>query len=334
MKKAAFLLSIFLCFFGQLLTVSADSEKAASILADMTLEQKITQMIFPALRTWGPKDSAVNTVELNDELHEIFTDYSFGGVTLYGANIVNTEQTIALINDIQKTSLDGGAPAKLLITIDQEGGYVTRLKTGTQMPGNMALGATGDPENARKAARVIGKELTAQGISVNFAPVVDVNNNPSNPIIGVRSFSDDPAVIASYAIPYIEGLHESGIISCLKHFPGHGDTAVDSHTGLPLIDKSLDELMETELVPYQAVLPYADMVMTAHIQFPQIETQKWTSINEGEEIWLPATLSKTILTDLLREDLGFQGVIASDSMEMDAIIKYFGLFTKKKLSFC
>ena len=135
MKKAAFLLSIFLCFFGQLLTVSADSEKAASILADMTLEQKITQMIFPALRTWGPKDSAVNTVELNDELHEIFTDYSFGGVTLYGANIVNTEQTIALINDIQKTSLDGGAPAKLLITIDQEGGYVTRLKTGTQMPG-------------------------------------------------------------------------------------------------------------------------------------------------------------------------------------------------------
>ncbi len=332
MKKAVFLVIVILCVFSHLLTVSADSEKAASILADMTLEQKITQMIFPALRTWGPKDSAVNTVELNDELHEIFTDYSFGGVTLYGANIVNTEQTIALINDIQKTSLDGGAPAKLLITIDQEGGYVTRLKTGTQMPGNMALGATGDPENARKAARVIGKELTVQGISVNFAPVVDVNNNPSNPIIGVRSFSDDPAVIASYAIPYIEGLHESGVISCLKHFPGHGDTSVDSHTGLPLIDKSLDELMETELVPYQAVLPYADMVMTAHIQFPQIETQTMTSINDGEEIYLPATLSKKILTDLLREDLGFQGVIASDSMEMDAIIKYFGLLDAAKLA--
>ena len=332
MKKAVFLLLIILCVFSQIPAVSADSEKAASILADMTLEQKISQMIFPAFRTWGPKDSAVDITELNDELREILGSFSFGGVTLYGANIVNPKQTAGLIYDIQKTSLDGGAPAKLLITIDQEGGYVTRLKTGTQMPGNMALGATGDPENARKEAQVIGKELAAQGISVNFAPVVDVNNNPSNPVIGIRSFSDDPDVIASYAIPYIEGLHESGIISCLKHFPGHGDTAVDSHTGLPLINKTLDELMETELVPYKAVLPYADMVMTAHIQFPQIETQTMTSINEGEEIYLPATLSKKILTDLLREDLGFQGVIASDSMEMDSIIKYFGLLDAAKLA--
>ena len=332
MKKAVFLLLIILCVFSQLLTASADSEKAASILADMTLEQKITQMIFPAFRTWGPKDNSINTIELNDKLHEILGTYSFGGVTLYGANIVNAEQTIRLINDIQKTSLDGGAPAKLLITIDQEGGYVTRLKTGTQMPGNMALGATGDPENARKAARVIGKELAAQGINVDFAPVVDVNNNPSNPVIGIRSFSDDPDVIASYAIPYIEGLHESGIISCLKHFPGHGDTSTDSHTGLPLINKTLDELKETELVPYQTVLPYTDMVMTAHIQFPQIETQTWTSINEGEEIYLPATLSKKILTDLLRKDLGYQGIIAADAMEMDAIINYFGPLDAARLA--
>ena len=332
MKKAAFLVIVILCVFSQILTASADSEKVTSILADMTLEQKIGQMISPALRAWGPKDNEVDTIELNDELHEIFGECSFGGVTLFGGNIVNAEQTIRLINDIQKTSLDGGAPAKLLISIDQEGGYITRLKTGTQMPGNMALGATDDPENAGKAARVIGKELAAQGFSVDFAPVVDVNNNPSNPIIGVRSFSDDPDVIASYAIPFIEGLHESGIISCLKHFPGHGDTSVDSHTGLPLIDKSLDELMETELVPYQAVLPYTDMVMTAHIQFPQIETQTWPSINEGEEILLPATLSKTFLTDLLREKLGFQGVIASDAMDMDATIEYFGRLDAAKLA--
>ena len=194
--KKTILIILFLCLFICSGSVFADGETpapeteaissealeaptAGSVLLGMTLEQKITQMIFPALRTWGPKDHEVDTTALNDELHEIFGDYSFGGVTLFGANITDAEQTVRLIHDLQKTSLDGGAPAKLMITIDQEGGYITRLKTGTQMPGNMALGASGDPENARKSAQVIGRELTAQGISVDFAPVVDVNNNPT-----------------------------------------------------------------------------------------------------------------------------------------------------------
>ncbi len=165
------------------------------------------------------------------------------------------------------------------MTVDQEGGNVARIGFGTSGIGNMALAATGDPSNAKEMAELYGKEMGLLGINTDFAPVVDVNNNPNNPIIGIRSFSDSPKMVAEYGISYIEGLHETGTIATLKHFPGHGNTDTDSHTGFPLIDSTYEELKEFELIPFQKTIDAgADMVMTAHIQYPQIEKETYTSI--------------------------------------------------------
>ena len=169
-------------------------------------------------------------------------------------------------------------------------------------------------------AAIYGEELKLLGIHADYAPVLDVNNNPNNPVIGVRSFSDDPEVVSEYGAAFIRGLHGAGVISTLKHFPGHGNTGTDSHTGLPLIDSSYEALKAVELVPFQAAIDAgADMVMTAHIQYPQIETETYVSKSTGEEIFLPATMSRTILTDILRGDMGFEGVIVTDALDMAAI---------------
>ncbi|MBQ6907687.1 MAG: beta-hexosaminidase, partial [Clostridia bacterium] len=199
-----------------------------------------------------------------------------------------------------------------------------RLATGTSMPGNMALGAINDHNTTKEYASVIGSELKALGINVDFAPVVDVNNNPSNPIIGVRSFSSDTKTVSNMAEAFIEGLQNQGIASSLKHFPGHGDTATDSHTGLPMINKTYDDIKACELIPFKAGIDKGvDMVMTAHIVYPQIETTKYISKKTGEEITLPATMSKTILTDILRGDLGYDGIIITDALNMSAIAEHY-----------
>ncbi len=174
--------------------------------------------------------------------------------------------------------------------------------------------------NAEMMAAIYGRELELLGINADFAPVMDVNSNPKNPVIGVRSFSDAPEVVSRYGISYMEGLHSANTIATLKHFPGHGNTDIDSHTGLPRIDISYDELKAFELAPFQAAIDAgADMIMTAHIQYPQIETGTYASVSTGEEIHLPATMSRTILTDILRNDMGFDGVVVSDALDMAAI---------------
>ena len=294
-----------------------------SVVSNMTTRQKVAQMIMPALRTWESGDDTVPATTLSDEQKAVLTKYSFGGVIIYGQNIEEAGQTTQLISSMQEANAMGGAVSSLLVSIDQEGGYITRLSTGTSMPGNMAIAATNDPDNAYLAGDVIGSELSVQGINVDFAPVMDVNNNPSNPIIGVRSFSDDPRIVSQYGARFIDGLHNNHVMAALKHFPGHGDTDTDSHTGLPLIEKTYDQLKELELIPFTQVASSADFVMTAHIQYPNIETGTYTSISTGEEVYLPATLSKTILTDILRKDIGFEGVIVTDAMEMDAIASHF-----------
>ncbi|WP_155243655.1 glycoside hydrolase family 3 protein [Butyrivibrio fibrisolvens] len=294
-----------------------------SVVSNMTTQQKVAQMIMPALRTWTSGDDAVPATTLSDEQKAVLMKYSFGGVIIFGQNIEEAGQTTQLISSMQEANAMGGAVSSLLVSIDQEGGYITRLSTGTSMPGNMAIAATNDPDNAYLAGDVIGSELSVQGINVDFAPVMDVNNNPSNPIIGVRSFSDDPRIVSQYGARFIDGLHNNHVMAALKHFPGHGDTDTDSHTGLPLIEKTYDQLKNLELIPFTQVASSADFVMTAHIQYPNIETGTYTSISTGEEVYLPATLSKTILTDILRKDIGFEGVIVTDAMEMDAIASHF-----------
>ena len=301
-------------------------ERAEEIVSGMTLEQKIAQMIMISCQYWNDlpateenADKRQNVTSLNDDLKALLTKYDFGGFMLFIPNITGTEQTVRLTAEIQKAAMASEQGIPMFIATDQEGGDVTRLATGTRTCGNMALGAAGDTQAAYDNAAIIGSELYALGINTDLAPVIDVNNNPSNPVIGIRSFSSDPKLVSKLGISYIEGLESEGVISTVKHFPGHGDTDVDSHTGLPLIDKSLAELKELELIPFEAAADIADMVMTAHIQFPQIEKETYISKDSGENIALPATLSDTIISGILRGDLGYDGVVISDDMCMGAI---------------
>ncbi len=315
---------------------SAGEDEIEAILSGMTLEQKVGQMMIVAFRVWkempetgSDKNTTVenaeadipqvNVTELNDEIRACLRDYHFGGTVLFAQNCRDAEQVLRLVSDMQTENQEGGG-LPLLVAADQEGGTVARLGFGTTGPGNMALAATGDPENAEMMAAIYGRELELLGINADFAPVMDVNSNPKNPVIGVRSFSDAPEVVSRYGISYMEGLHSANTIATLKHFPGHGNTDIDSHTGLPRIDISYDELKAFELAPFQAAIDAgADMIMTAHIQYPQIETGTYASVSTGEEIHLPATMSRTILTDILRNDMGFDGVVVSDALDMAAI---------------
>ncbi|TCO68672.1 beta-glucosidase-like glycosyl hydrolase [Caldanaerobacter subterraneus] len=273
-------------------------------IEEMTLEEKIGQMLmigFPS-------------AFYDDHIRELVTSYKIGNVILFSRNVQDARQVMDLCTDIQKEAIENtGIPA--FISIDQEGGMVTRIYRGaTYLPGNMAIGATKDPENAYKVGEIAGRELRTIGININFAPVMDVNNNPLNPVIGVRSYGENPEDVANFGINYIKGLQKEGVIATAKHFPGHGDTTVDSHLDLPKVNHGKDRLYEVELYPFKkAVENGVDAIMTAHILFPALEDSK-----------VPATLSYNILTRILREEFKFDGLIITDCMEMNAIAKYFG----------
>lgn len=344
-KKIISILSAFTVastlLLGNIKFVNAESlnsrVEAEKIVSEMTLDEKIGQMLMPDFRQWKQEgQSAVQDfTEMNEEVAEIIDEFDLGGVILFAQNVKTTEQTAKLTHDLQQVAIndeDGNLP--LLTTIDQEGGIVTRLGTGTNFPGNMAIGATKNEQSSYDTGSVIGKELNSLGINVNFAPSVDVNNNPLNPVIGLRSFSSNPDLVAKLGVKMIEGIQSNGVAAAAKHFPGHGDTATDSHYGLPKVDKSLEELKKVELKPFQAAIDNGvDMIMTAHIQFPQIEKDTYTSIKDGQEIQIPATLSDDILTGLLREDMNFDGVIITDALNMAAIAENFGEVETVKIAF-
>ncbi len=301
------------------------SALADRILEEMSLEQKICQMLMPSFYVRGRDNrTGAPLTELDSRTAEILQKYDFGGVILFNQNITGTVQVTKLIHDVQNASLSGDGQIPLLVAVDQEGGNVFRLKTGCWMPGNMLLGATENPELAQKAAELIGSEIKAVGFNVNFAPTADVNNNPSNPVIGLRSFSSDQDITAKMVASSIQGFKDAGVISAVKHFPGHGDTATDTHVGLSVINRTYEELKNLELVPFKAGIEAgAQIVMTAHIQFPEIEKETYTSISTKKPVYLPATLSHKMITDVLRGDLGFDGVITTDAMDMGAITKHF-----------
>lgn len=253
--------------------------------------------------------------ELTDELRELVRREQVGNVILFRENILSTEQLRRLCRELREfITEETGVPP--LIAIDQEGGAVSRLPSECAVtPSAMALAATGRVENAYAAGQVIGRELAALGVNLNLAPVMDVNSNPDNPVIGVRSFGADPQTVAAYGVAMLRGIKESGVLACAKHFPGHGDTAVDSHRGLPVVTKSLAELETCELVPFRAALEAGvDAIMTAHILFPRLT-------DDG----VPATMSRTMVTGLLRRRLGFPGLIISDCLMMDAIAREYGV---------
>ncbi|MFJ6647589.1 glycoside hydrolase family 3 protein [Streptomyces sp. NPDC091290] len=231
-------------------------------------------------------------------------------VGLFGRNIASSEQLAALTAQLRAERDD------VLVAIDEEGGDVTRLevRSGSSFPGNHALGAVDDVELTRQVAAELGRRLAACGVNLNWAPSADINSNPANPVIGVRSFGAGTALAARHTAAYVTGLQSAGVAACTKHFPGHGDTAVDSHHALPRIDADVSVLTERELAPFRAAIAAGTRaVMSAHILVPALDPDR------------PATLSHAILTELLRGELGYTGLIVTDGMEMQAIAATYGI---------
>lgn len=227
-----------------------------------------------------------------------------GGFILFSRNVIDPEQVRELNMELAEM-LPSGRPA--FLCVDQEGGSVQRVRE-TGWPDMRSLGALGDPDLTREVARAMSRELRAMGFDLNFAPVADVDSNPDNPVIGKRSFSRDPAVVAEQVRAYLDGMHAEHLISCIKHWPGHGDTDLDSHLALPSVDKSAAALRDLELAPFDAALAHgAQTVMTAHVLFPQVDPE------------VPATMSPALVRDWLREDRGFEGVVFSDDLTMKAV---------------
>src|SRR6266853_188024 len=272
----------------------------------MTLEEQIGQLLMVGF--WG--------ITPSQEIIDLIQRHHVGNIILFSRNIRDTQQVLELTKNLQKIAKEAGQRYPLLIGIDQENGIVQRLgEAATILPGNMALGAIGSEEISYMVAQATGNELKALGINMNLAPVVDVNNNPANPIIGVRSFGEEPLLVARLGAAMVRGYRASGVLSCIKHFPGHGDTAVDSHLALPVIPYTLQRLEALELVPFRAGIEAgAESVMIAHVAFPALT----------HDAALPATLSSAIIQGLLRDKIGYKGVIISDCLEMQAISDTFG----------
>ena len=234
-----------------------------------------------------------------------------GGVVLFSRNVEEPEQLRRLIESCHEAAPSG---VPLLVTVDQEGGRVQRLREPwTRWPPMRALGRQGDLDKTRAVAKAMGIELAEMGIDLNFAPVVDVDSNPDNPVIGDRSFSSQPHEVSTQITAFIEGMTDAGVGSCAKHFPGHGDTSMDSHLDLPRLDHGLDRLRRVELPPFRAAIAAGvSSMMSAHVLFPKLDSKR------------PATLSPDVI-GLLREELGYQGLVFSDDLEMKAVAKHFSV---------
>jgi beta-N-acetylhexosaminidase len=279
------------------------------MIHEVSLREKIGQLMVFGFKADTAADVSV-------EIKELIRNNHIGGIILFGRNIGSPAEILKVTKELQQTAKESGHVQPLLICIDQENGVVRRLGEGTTVfPGAMLIGATHQPENAYSMGLATGRELKALGINWNLAPTVDVNNNPLNPVIGVRSYGESPDHVSAFGIAAMKGMQDAGVITSLKHFPGHGDTDLDSHLELPTITHDINRLHEVELVPFkECIAEGADTVMSAHVYFPAIEKR------DG----VPATLSKAVITGLLRDTLGFQGVVTTDCMEMKAIADTIG----------
>ncbi|MBU2883905.1 glycosyl hydrolase family 3 [Psychrosphaera sp. B3R10] len=266
---------------------------------------------------------------LTPELAKMISDYNLGGVILFSENLQTLPQIVSLNHQLQQATKSSPSQLPLFISIDQEGGRVARLprSISTAFNGNMAIGATYAKFNdkfAKITGDIIGKELAATGFNVNHAPTVDVNVNADNPVINVRSFGEQPELVAKLAYAQLTAMQKHNVIATLKHFPGHGDTNVDSHTGLPVVGHSLEQIKNIDLAPFQYAIDKnaVSMIMTAHIQFPALDSSTFIS-KSGNTMMKPATMSKAILTDLLRKKMGFDGVVITDALDMKGISDFF-----------
>lgn len=269
-------------------------------LSSLSLEQKVGQLLSLGWQGEGPDGASV----VNDHARVCIEEMQCGGLVFMTRNMRTVEQTARLAEQLQAL-----AAIPLFIATDQEGGLVNRMVDPlTAFPGNMALGATQSEEFAYRQAACVARELRTVGVNWNFAPVVDVNNNPRNPVIGTRSYGEDPKLVARLGVAAAKGYQDNGVLACAKHFPGHGDTNVDSHLALPVVDHDRRRLNDVELAPFRALSSGGvGAMMTAHLVVRSLDVDH------------PATVSRAVLTALLREEMGFHGLIITDCMEMKAI---------------
>ncbi|MFI8517140.1 glycoside hydrolase family 3 protein [Streptomyces sp. NPDC085481] len=297
--------------------------RLTALLSRMSLEEKVGQLFV--MRVYGHSATAPDQADIDANLQEIgvrtaaelIERYHVGGIIYFSwaHNTRDPHQIADLSNGIQRAGLAQPTPLPLLVSTDQEHGIVCRVgEPATLLPGAMALGAGGSPSDARKAAQIAGAELAAVGIRQNYAPVADVNVNPANPVIGVRSYGADPEAVAGLVAAQVRGYQRAGVAATSKHFPGHGDTATDSHYGLPTITHTREQWSRLDAPPFRsAIAAGIDSIMTAHIVVP--------ALDPSED---PATLSRPILTGILREQLGYDGVVVTDSLGMEGVRTKYG----------
>ncbi|MEU8879621.1 glycoside hydrolase family 3 protein [Streptomyces hydrogenans] len=304
-------------------TDARTEERLRRLVGRMSLEEKVGQLFVT--RVYGHSATAPDQADVDANLREIgvrtaaelVERYHVGGIIYFAwaHNTRDPHQIAELSNGIQAAALAARTPVPVLISTDQEHGIVCRVgEPATLLPGAMALGAGGSPADTRKAARIAGAELAALGIRQNYAPVADVNVNPGNPVIGVRSLGSDPAAVSHLVTAQIRGYQGAGVAATAKHFPGHGDTAVDSHYGLPVITHTRAQWSELDAPPFRAAIAAGiDAIMTAHLVVP--------ALDPSED---PATLSYPILTGVLREQLGYDGVVVTDALDMQGVRTKYG----------
>ncbi|MBE6044290.1 MAG: beta-N-acetylhexosaminidase [Clostridium thermopalmarium] len=269
----------------------------------MTLDEKIGQMFIVG----------IDGYDLNDNSKSLIEKYKVGGFILFKDNIKNVNQLLSLINSLKVENSSNKIP--LFLSVDEEGGKVTRMPDELKsLPTNKVIGKINDVDFSNKIGKTIAGEIKAFGFNMNFAPVLDINNNPKNPVIGSRSFGSNPDIVTKLGIETMKGIQSENVIPVVKHFPGHGDTSVDSHIGLPIVNNDLKRLEEFELIPFaKAIENEADAVMIAHILLPKVDEKN------------PSSMSKIIITDILRNSLKFNGVVITDDMTMGAITKNYNI---------
>ena len=280
-----------------------EKDPIEELIKDMSLDEKIGQLLIVGLDKTEISQAEIDQIKNNN----------VGGFIFFSRNIDNKNQVIALLNGLKDYNKDNKVP--LFLSIDEEGGKVSRLsKIFSNLSDAVTLGDKNNKELSYEYGKIQGLKLSNLGFNINFAPVLDINSNPKNPVIGRRAIGPTAEVVSKQGVAVIEGLRSMNIIPAAKHFPGHGDTGVDSHLELPLVDKSYEELENLELIPFKAAIDNrVDMIMVAHILYPQIDDKN------------PSSISKNIIQGILRDKLGFNGVVISDDMTMGAITENYTL---------
>ncbi|CAM3924387.1 beta-N-acetylhexosaminidase [Paenibacillus alkaliterrae] len=277
------------------------SDSIKDLIASMSMAEKVGQMVIVGLEGHA----------MTAETEALIEDYHVGGFILYKDNISDASQTVSLLNQLKKANRSNKAP--LWLSIDQEGGIVNRMPAQfTELPSAEQIGNVDNTQYSRQIGQALGGMVRSLGFNMNFAPVLDINSNPNNPVIGSRSYGADPQSVILHGMETMMAIQSKKIAAVVKHFPGHGDTSVDSHLELPVINKSLTELQNFELIPFkEAIKQNTDAIMIAHLLLPKVDEKD------------PASISHKVITDLLRNTLQYDGLVITDDMTMGGITKHY-----------